>query len=187
MILALYEFRRIVDMQVRSSEADLMHSLAMEDTLTGLGSRAAFVEHENQLKQRTKGTCLFAHFDVNDLKRANDVYGHAEGDRHLIAAADVLTESFVNSGKVYRVGGDEFFVILDGENCLKDYEKGIKTLLTAVERYNSEQAPPVPLSIAYGMAEYDCSTGSPETAERLADSRMYEKKRQMKEMSAALK
>jgi diguanylate cyclase (GGDEF)-like protein len=179
-VLAVYEYRRVIEMQVRSSQAELMQTLAMEDALTKLGSRAAFVAYEKQLKERTSGMCLFVHFDVNNLKRVNDVYGHAEGDRHLIAAANVLRESFGESGKLFRVGGDEFFAILDGATCRADYVTGIKILRKAEEAYNLKEDPPVLLAIAHGMAEYDYTEQNPENAERLADSRMYEEKRRMK-------
>lgn len=179
-VLAVYEYRRVIEMQVRSSQAELMQTLAMEDALTKLGSRAAFVAYEKKLLERKDGFCLFVHFDVNNLKRVNDVYGHAEGDKHLIAAADVLRESFGENGHLFRVGGDEFYAILDGTACCADYIAGTKTLAKAQEAYNVRENPPVKLAIAHGMAEYDYAEQNPETAERLADSRMYEEKRRMK-------
>ncbi len=180
LILAEYEYRRIIEMQVRSSKAEIMQTLAMEDSLTGLGSRAAFVAHEKEIQASNSGKCIFVHFDVNNLKKVNDVYGHAEGDRHLIATANVLKESFGKYGKVYRVGGDEFFAILDEDTCQPDYSAALSLLKRVQDKYNTEEEPPVQLAIAYGMAEYDYSEQNPETAERLADSRMYEEKRRMK-------
>lgn len=179
-ILAIYEYKNIIEMKVKSSKAELMQTLAMSDTLTGLGSRAAFVAHENKLLKKENGKCLFVHFDVNFLKQVNDEYGHAEGDKHLKETARVLKESFGSFGDLYRVGGDEFFAILDGENCISDYEIGLEKLKKAQLDYNTLQSPPVQLEIAYGMAEYDYSLKDPETSERLADSRMYECKRRLK-------
>lgn len=127
-ILAIYEYKHIIEMQVRSSEAELMQALAMADTLTGLGSRAAFVAAEKELRKRTSGKVLFVHFDVNFLKKVNDEYGHAEGDRHLKATAKVLSDSFAEFGKVYRVGGDEFLAILDGGDLTARYQQGITKL-----------------------------------------------------------
>lgn len=184
-ILAIYEYKHIIEMQVRSSEAELMQALAMADTLTGLGSRAAFVAAEKELRKRTSGQVFFVHFDVNFLKKVNDEYGHAEGDRHLKATAKVLSDSFAEFGKVYRVGGDEFFAILDGGDLAEHYQQGISKLEQAQTEYNKTQSPPVPLQIAHGMAEYDCSQRDPEIAERLADSRMYEYKRSMKQPANA--
>ncbi len=183
-ILAVYEYRHIIEIQIRSSKAELMHTLAMKDSLTDTGSRTAFVEHEKQLMERRSGKCVFVHFDVNNLKRVNDVYGHAEGDRHIIGAANVIKSSFGNYGKIYRVGGDEFFAILDNDTCKADYSAGLAEFIRIQQEYNDREDPPVHLSIAYGMAEYDCSEQNPENAERLADSRMYEKKREMKSVAA---
>ena len=84
------------------------------------------------------------------------------------------------------MGGDEFFVILDRENCMSDYDEGLKVFLDEQEKYNLAELSPVPLHIAYGMAEYDLADGDPENAERLADSRMYIKKKQMKEELASV-
>ena len=179
-ILAEYEYKRIINMQVAATKTEIMQTLAMEDTLTKLGSRAAFVALEKEIAAQSEGRCMFVHFDVNNLKRVNDVYGHAEGDRHLIAAADALTKAFGDIGKIFRVGGDEFFAVLSGDADAADYQIGINKLTEAEKNYNSSQKPPVDLEIAYGMAEYDYSEQNPETAERLADSRMYEKKHLMK-------
>ena len=180
-ILLFFELRRLVDIQVKSTQADLMHRLATEDSLTGIKNRTGFNEYEQLIMKRKKGKCIFVHFDVNRLKKVNDTFGHAEGDRHIIAAANTIRDSFGEYGECFRVGGDEFFVILDGKNCDEDYEKCIGKFTRLQEEYNEKEDPPIKLQLAYGMAEYlyDSDT-TPESAEKLADSRMYEKKRQMK-------
>lgn len=180
LLLVYYEMKRLVEIQVLSSRAELMHRLATEDSLTGIKNRAGFNEYEQEIMKRKKGKCLFIHFDVNRLKKVNDTYGHAEGDRHIIAAASVLRDSFGEYGECFRVGGDEFFVILDSKNCDELYTKCIDRFQILQKKYNRTENPPVPLQLAYGMAEYNYGDGSPEKAEQLADSRMYEKKRQMK-------
>ena len=58
---------------------------------------AAVIAAEKELRKRTSGQVLFVHFDVNFLKKVNDEYGHAEGDRHLKATAKVLSDSFADS------------------------------------------------------------------------------------------
>lgn len=182
-ILAVYEYQHIIEIQIMSSKAELMQTLAMKDPLTDIGSRTAFVAHEKSLMEKKTGKCLFVHFDVNNLKHVNDVYGHAEGDRIIIGAANVIKAGFSDYGKVYRVGGDEFFAILEQATCQEDYNLGIAKFTRAQLEYNAKEELPVQLSIAYGMAEYNCNEQNPENAERLADSRMYEKKREMKAAS----
>ena len=178
--LIIYEVRKMITFQIKSSEAELMEKLAMEDALTGIKNRNAFTSWEKKLLEQDTGTYVFVHFDVNRLKKVNDTYGHAEGDRHIKAAANVIRESFGNAGECFRIGGDEFFVILGGRKCRANYDTGLKKFIKLQEEYNSAEKPPVALEMAYGMAEYDCSMKNPEAAESLADSRMYEKKKLMK-------
>ncbi|MBR0141838.1 MAG: GGDEF domain-containing protein [Ruminococcus sp.] len=178
--LIVYEVKKMVSFQMKSSEADLLHKLAMEDSLTGIKNRNAFNDYEQKLLKRDSGFCVFVHFDVNRLKKVNDTYGHAEGDKHIKAAATVIRKSFGDAGECFRIGGDEFFVILEGRKAKANYEAGIKKFMKFQEEYNNSENPKVPLEIAFGTAEYDCSMKNPEAAESLADSRMYEKKKLMK-------
>lgn len=184
-ILTIYEFQQLIAMRIKSHEAEVMQRLAMEDALTGVQSRTAFVAYEKSLLGHQTGICLFIHFDVNFLKTVNDTYGHAEGDKHIIAAAHIIQNSFGKYGHCFRVGGDEFFAILDGKGCHSDYEEGVKKFQELQKEYNKKEKPPVPLVIAHGMAEYDYSSHDPESSERLADSRMYENKKQLKNAGSA--
>lgn len=185
-ILTIYEFKQLVAVKIKSREAEFMQNLAMKDPLTGLRSRTAFVTYEKELKSRNEGSHLFVHFDVNFLKVVNDTCGHAEGDRHIIAAANVIKESFGEYGQCFRIGGDEFFAILDYSDCHKCYEEGIKKFHELQIEYNKKEHPPVPLIIAHGMAEYNCKNQNPEEVENLADSRMYENKKQLKSGKATI-
>lgn len=179
-ILTIYEMQQLVIVRMRIREGEVMKRLAMEDVLTGLQNRTAFVAYEEKLLKRASGKCVFVQCDLNHLKKVNDTYGHAEGDRHIIAAANVLRESFGPTAHCYRIGGDEFLIVLDGEDAAEDYARGEARLNKLQARYNGEERPPIPLAIAYGMAEYDISTHDPEAAERLADQRMYEHKARLK-------
>ncbi|MDE6657586.1 MAG: GGDEF domain-containing protein, partial [Oscillospiraceae bacterium] len=123
---------------------------------------------------------VFIHLDVNHLKKVNDTYGHAEGDKHIKAAANIIQNSFGEKGYCFRVGGDEFFAILDSESCYLDYDTSSEKFYQLIEEYNKTKNPLVPLAIAHGIAEYHYSTKNPDEAEKLADSRMYENKRQLK-------
>lgn len=185
-ILTIYEFQQLVAVKIKSREAEFMQNLAMKDPLTGLRSRTAFVAYEKELKSRNEGSYLFVHFDVNFLKVVNDTCGHAEGDRHIIAAANVIKESFGEYGQCFRIGGDEFFAILDYGDGHKCYEEGIKKFHELQIEYNKKEHPPIPLIIAHGMAEYNCKNQNPEEVENLADSRMYENKKQLKSDKATM-
>jgi diguanylate cyclase (GGDEF)-like protein len=119
----------------------------------------------------------------NYLKQANDTYGHAFGNQLIIATATVLTEIFQHSN-VYRIGGDEFVVLLDGE----DYEIRYELISQLEERSASLTIPTrdgeeFPVSFAFGMATYtkELDAGVDDVLKH-ADSAMYLHKRNLKRL-----
>lgn len=163
---------------VEKGKADLMQRLAYTDVLTGLANRAAYHEKEKELTASGRDGIIVL-LDINFLKRVNDEYGHAEGDKHIIAAADVIRESLKELGDCYRIGGDEFAAILDTADE-EAVAEAFRKLEAAEDDYNEKVSPPVPLRIAYGYAIYSSDSLSTDTAEDLADKRMYEMKGTMK-------
>ena len=51
-------------------------------------------------------------FDLNDLKKCNDTYGHDYGDQYIMMASEILKKLFALDGKCYRIGGDEFCALV---------------------------------------------------------------------------
>jgi diguanylate cyclase (GGDEF)-like protein len=90
---------------------------ATHDSLTGLHNRAAAVEYLDQALARAgrSGRALAVMFiDLDDFKRANDIYGHAVGDVILISIAERISSVARGTDFVARLGGDEFIVISEG-------------------------------------------------------------------------
>ena len=84
--------------------------LAMRDDLTGVGNRRAFVVHSQMLMRKAKaGTLGLILLDVDGLKTLNDNCGHQAGDELL----EKLAEHIEKQGKLYRIGGDEFAILVD--------------------------------------------------------------------------
>ncbi len=82
------------------------------DVLTGLRNRTTFMRDLSDLQRICKGPATIVVCDVNDLKKANDTYGHTSGDELLVHTSGLLERCFRGGvGKVYRIGGDEFAVI----------------------------------------------------------------------------
>ncbi len=166
----------------QQGQTELMRKLAYTDGLTELANRSAFHLKEDELRQ-TQAECVIVQLDINFLKKVNDVYGHAEGDKHIIGAANIIRECFDGLGSCYRVGGDEFVVV--AANCT---EQSVCNALNDLEKktaeYNTAEAPPVAMQIAHGYALYDGKSCTLEEAEKLADQRMYEKKKAMKNHAA---
>lgn len=181
-ILATYELNTILDINAKSAEAEIKDELAHVDGLTGLYNRLAFNETEDEIRKQNSGKYVVIQFDINFLKKVNDNYGHAEGDRYIISAANIISDSFADYGKCFRIGGDEFFAILEGEKSDENFEKALGVFEAKVKEFNvTHDDLPVPLQIAHGMAVYMPGTGSLEEAEKKSDKLMYERKKYLKE------
>lgn len=98
------------------TEHKILKKLAYTDILTGTESRLAFEEFIEEIHSYTEPTpiTLYA-FDLNNLKTTNDTYGHKAGDIILQASANCILKVFQNLGRVFRIGGDEFLVVIQTE------------------------------------------------------------------------
>lgn len=157
------------------------NEMARKDILTGTRNKTAFVEYKKELQKDIdeKVTDSFGVIvcDINDLKFINDTQGHNAGDEYIKAACRLICRTFAHS-PVFRIGGDEFVIILrkqdysDRENLLSAFRKQIEDNL----RIGSG---PV---VASGLAEYQQDSGNTvEDVFKLADGRMYEEKTYLKE------
>ncbi|WP_293750516.1 GGDEF domain-containing protein [uncultured Paraglaciecola sp.] len=93
---------------------------AMKDFLTSLGNRASYdetmVRLANQSQRRHQPFGLLV-LDMDNFKQVNDVHGHQEGDKVLMACADTIVHSLRESDFAFRFGGDEFCCLLpDADN-----------------------------------------------------------------------
>ena len=180
-VMSTYEARELYKYRKYAMEADTMRKLAHTDALTGIANRMAFTEFENTIRDSVSEDILLVQLDINYLKKVNDVYGHVEGDKHIAAAASIIHDCFAESGRVFRTGGDEFIATVEGIAGKARYNDAINKMEKEIARYNKANKPPVPLQIAYGMAEYDPDKSTPEETLKKADDRMYSMKTHMKE------
>ena len=149
------------------------------DALTGVRSRHSYLEDEKEINGEISagmsGTFGLLFCDLNGLKHINDTYGHAEGDEFIKEACRTICHIFKRS-PVYRVGGDEFIVLLRGE----DFENR-EYLYKMVTSLNYAQEVGRKVVIACGMAEYQPGTDSAVSdLYKRADAAMYENKKQLK-------
>jgi diguanylate cyclase (GGDEF)-like protein len=88
--------------------------LAYRDELTGLPNRRAFIDDaDGQLREAQAGRIALVLADVDLLKSLNDGCGHQAGDELLEFAACQLTRAASTRGRIYRIGGDEFAIVVD--------------------------------------------------------------------------
>jgi diguanylate cyclase (GGDEF)-like protein/PAS domain S-box-containing protein len=168
------------DITERKLQEERLKDLAILDELTGLYNRRGFMALANQhLKQakRAKRRALVIFADLNGLKRINDTHGHADGDRALIAAAEVFNRTFRDSDVVARVGGDEF-AILAIEADAHHLDNIRSRLQQALDVANRGNLHPFELSVSIGVVSFDPDQhNTVEELMDLADREMYAHKR----------
>lgn len=179
-ILGINEIYALMTYRKYETEAEELSKLAYTDALTGLKNRMAFSDQEDFSKSRDHGKGIIIQFDINNLKMVNDNYGHKEGDRHIKAAAEIISDSFGQIGNCYRTGGDEFIVVVEDLKDRLQFEQTKVKFKNMIDEYNETYKPRIKLEIAYGIEEFDLSSGDVEGALKLADGKMYSMKKKMK-------
>lgn len=181
--LAHSNIKVIWDMMNLGIQSTNVKHLAYYDILTSVRNRSAFneeMERLDQIKGRNSSIGI-VQFDINNLKTVNDTLGHTVGDELIREGAQVIEKAFEEYGVCYRIGGDEFVVIIEG-NAKEKYSFGIQQLQSLLEKLNLENNRKYRLSIAYGVAYYDYETNpSLWDVQNVADKAMYDKKKRMKD------
>lgn len=174
---------RLMRSKIRESEQKLetAKTTANIDALTGVKSRSAFAESARIMDEEIVAG-LINEFsvvicDVNGLKIINDTMGHKAGDEHLKAASKIICDHFAHS-PVYRIGGDEFAVLL----TTSDYHER-ESIIADLNKASEAAVHDGGVVIACGISDYihgdDTSINA--VIER-ADMLMYERKKTLKSM-----
>lgn len=182
-VLSLFfDYMSTTIMDAREEERiGLISKLAYTDSLTGLNNRQATERFFDSIDANGE-QYIAVQFDLNDLKKANDTYGHEEGDKYIALFADTLKHVFEGKGYIARTGGDEFVYVmtpkLEGERSwLEGRLKDLNAILSNKDTGHSG----LKMSTAFGS--YDSIDGDAKTIRdglRIADARMYEMKKKMK-------
>ena len=162
---------------------DLISKLAYSDGLTGLGNRTAYLEQLDEYANPESDikSLGIVYLDVNNLKTVNDNQGHEFGDDLIQIAAHIISDSFGHYGKAYRIGGDEFCVLMTGINIEDKYKKGMLTFKELITEANIAKWYPYPIQIAHGFSICrDFTREKIDEAIAVADSEMYQNKQEIK-------
>ncbi|MGM9540236.1 diguanylate cyclase domain-containing protein [Anaerovibrio sp.] len=121
--------------------------LAMTDSLTGLGNRNSLMRDLERLTEDSMPVSIVS-ADCDGLQMVNDTYGRATGDEYIRMTAMVMELALPEDTMVYRVGGDEFIIVLvnTDENEAKEIMRIFK------EQYDQYRVKNQPLSISYGIS-----------------------------------
>jgi len=145
---------------------------ATTDALTGLGNRRLLL---SDLEERARQIgdvqpMTVGLYDLDGFKRYNDTFGHAAGDALLSRLGRSLAEAVSAKGRAYRLGGDEFCVLAEGEGG-----PGLELVERAASALR-EQGDSFHVGCSYGAVLWPAEATDPSEALRLADQRMYRQK-----------
>jgi two-component system, cell cycle response regulator len=139
---------------------------ALTDALTGLGNRRALTRDLDRVAGGQRGGAVLALFDLDGFKHYNDSYGHPAGDALLQRLGAKLAAHVAGAGTAYRMGGDEFCVLL-ADGAAPDEEAA------ACAGALSEQGDGFTITCSFGAIAVPGEAQDAGEALRIADQRMY--------------
>ena len=173
-----------LDLKNTKQQTIELNELAIRDTLTGIRNKTGYdkeiqkIDWEMSSGLKNIGVAMI---DLNFLKQINDTYGHDKGNIAIITICKIICKVFEHS-PVFRIGGDEFVVILRGhdlkniENLIQEFYDHLKSLQDNPELSYWEK-----VSAAIGYAIYTPeSDTSYDSIFKRADKNMYKNKKAMK-------
>jgi diguanylate cyclase (GGDEF)-like protein len=171
---ALYRKHREVELQ----------TMALKDTLTGLGNRVLFEENLRMSVERAKRSnenLGVLYIDLDGFKDINDTHGHAGGDAILKSVSERIVDQTRESDVVARIGGDEFAAVL----VRVDKPESVHTIAQSVENAISStpyiiDGEEVSMSASVGASIFPSDTSDIEDLVKMADMRMYGSKKAKK-------
>ncbi len=164
--------------------ASSMQALANKDALTGIRNKTAYDHEINLIETGLKESPIdfgIAMIDLNYLKKINDTYGHEQGNIAIKRLCHMVCVIFDHS-PVFRVGGDEFVVILRGHD-MEHYDELERRFEDEMQIIQNDNEIPrwEKVSAAIGAAFFDPKTDkSASDVFKRADNLMYERKKEMK-------
>jgi two-component system, cell cycle response regulator len=161
----------IVRLAISVRENKRLMEAVRTDHLTGLGNQGGLhVDLEALCSRADEEPATLLLLDLNGFKRYNDTFGHPAGDEILTQMADQLRAAVGAGGSAYRVGGDEFAVLIHGTR-----ERREAIVKQAAEALTAK-GPNFELSASWGAVSIPEDAAAPREAMQLVDVRMYAQK-----------
>ncbi|MTI47472.1 GGDEF domain-containing protein [Sporosalibacterium faouarense] len=153
---------------------------AKKDFLTGLNNVREFDISLNGMMENSKtnrGILTHIILDIDNFKQVNDTYGHPAGDSILQQLSNVLRESCQYDKPVYRVGGEEFSILLQ-DNSLKEGIELAEKIRKNVEKFNFviPDGTRIQITVSLGVASYPETASSKDRLIKQADEGLYKAK-----------
>ncbi len=163
----------LTDISAQIDREQELRNQAQRDPLTGVYNRAGVKLINARLEQISRGVLFM--LDLDDFKSVNDTYGHAAGDRLLMAIGGVLRETFRTDDIVARVGGDEFVAFLSGSDSRFTAEQKGQELLERVRALRVDGIA-ASVTVSVGAASAPALGRTYEALSQAADEAMYQVK-----------
>ena len=179
--LMLARYRRLLEEKERerAAQEERIRHQAYHDPLTGLPNRASFTEHLEEAMRRAKraGWPLALLFlDLDLFKRVNDSLGHDAGDRLLRVAAERIRRAVREADMLFRMGGDEFTVLLEDVRGPEEAAMVATRILEAIAEPLQLQHHEISVTSSVGIALYPRDDVVGERLVKAADTAMYRAK-----------
>ena len=139
-------------LMARGMKYKFVKRLAYRDGLTSMRNRTAYLETLDRLVKEEKEQVGVIFLDINDLKKVNDQLGHDHGDYLIQLSAQAIYDSFGKVGTVFRIGGDEFCVLMEGEQIEQNYKKRLLEFYKNLKEKNGYDDVEFQVQIAHGFA-----------------------------------
>lgn len=158
----------------KEENENYLKKITETDALTGLYNRYAYEVDKKLIEDSSLDKNLVVMImDVNGLKSVNDSIGHDAGDELIKGVASCISKIYAENGKLYRIGGDEFALMLSIKE--DELESSMKALDKAISEWKGELINE--LSVSIGYARYlDNENMNIDELINVADEQMYENK-----------
>lgn len=158
-----------------------LRKMSETDMLTGINNRRKFLQHLEEhflMLKRYRHPASLIMFDIDLFKSVNDRFGHKVGDMVLSALAEFCTEQIRDVDHIYRIGGEEFVILLPNTKLREASEIGERLRKSIEQKCFSDCAEDLKITISLGMSELDAQDATIEAVVQRIDDALYSSKEQ---------
>ncbi len=160
---------------ISNNSANLIQDSIRRDQLTGLILKEDITNLAKQRIELKKPTAIVI-IDIDDFKNVNDNFGHMKGDEVLKRCASIIADSVSGIGSAGRIGGDEFFLVMDYNQDEEELRTVLRSLKNYISSAYSEEEDGFKISTSIGCAIYPDNLENFTDLFLLADTLLYRAK-----------
>ena len=158
-----------------------LEQAATHDPLTHVANRNLFIDNFSNAiiaAEQDKEVLSLLYLDLDHFKSVNDYHGHHIGDQLLLSVVGVLENICRSNSVIYRIGGDEFTIIIENVKSITDVEKLARDICEALSKPITIGTIEVNVGCSIGISLYPIDSTDPEELLEIADKAMYQVKKQ---------